>query len=72
MPVYEYYCGSCESEYELMRPISNMDDPAQCPGCGKPGERLLSYFAFKTNTYGMPKLKPPKHGPFRGRSKEQA
>ena len=59
MPLYEYYCGDCKNEYEMIRPVSLMDEPAACPNCGRPGQRLLSYFSFKSNTFSAPKLRPP-------------
>ena len=71
MPVYEYYCESCESEYEMMRPISLMDEPAPCPNCGQPGSRLLSYFAFKSNSFSAPRLRPPAQGPLRSHNREE-
>ena len=31
MPLYEYYCKPCNSQFELLRPISKMDEAASCP-----------------------------------------
>ena len=72
MPVYEYYCENCKSEYEMIRPVSRMDEPGPCPNCGQPGQRLLSYFAFKSNTFSAPKLKPPARSPLRPHNREQS
>jgi putative FmdB family regulatory protein len=72
MPVYEYYCENCKSEYETMRPVLRMDEPSHCPDCEQPGRRLLSYFSFKSNTFSAPKLKPPAESPFRFHNGEQA
>ena len=47
MPLYEYYCKSCQTRFELLRPLRSMDDPAQCPQ-GHGGERVLSTFAAFT------------------------
>lgn len=33
MPVYNYRCLSCEEEFELLRPISQMDLESECPDC---------------------------------------
>ena len=58
MPIYEYYCAKCNIEYETIRPASQADSPAPCKSCGQPGERQLSTFSFKSNTFTAPKLKP--------------
>ena len=47
MPIYEYYCSSCQHRYKAMRPMPRRDDPAPCPKCGKLGQRQLSLFGFK-------------------------
>ncbi len=45
MPLYEYYCRHCEGRFELLRPVSRMDDRAACPQGHEGGERVLSTFA---------------------------
>ena len=65
MPIYEYYCTNCDEEFESMRPVSRMDEPAPCAACGQTGQRLLSNFSFKSNSFTAPKLKPVKRKPFR-------
>ncbi len=59
MPIYEYYCANCNVEYESIRPASLADAPVPCKGCNEPGQRQLSTFSFKSNTFTAPKLKPP-------------
>ncbi|MDE2780644.1 MAG: zinc ribbon domain-containing protein [Chloroflexota bacterium] len=58
MPIYEYYCATCNVEYEAIRPASRADEPVPCKTCDRPGERQLSTFSFKSNTFTAPKLKP--------------
>ncbi len=70
MPVYEYYCENCRTEYELIRLVSRMDDPAPCATCGQAGRRQLSQFSFKSNTFTAPKLRPTSKGPFRSHNQE--
>jgi len=43
MPIYEYRCRKCGSEFEQFRRIGDDDDDLKCPKCGveKP-ERKLS------------------------------
>lgn len=45
MPVYEYYCKRCQQRFELLRPVSRMDDPAACPEGHGGATRVLSTFA---------------------------
>ena len=61
MPIYEYFCSKCQKEFELMRPIRKADEPALCPQCHSPGERLLSVFASKADFY----LKVPEKDAYR-------
>ncbi|MEK7281660.1 MAG: zinc ribbon domain-containing protein [Chloroflexota bacterium] len=61
MPIYEYRCAKCGREFELMRKLSEMDEPASCPQCGSPGKRLVSAFASKVGFY----IKSPDKSPFR-------
>ena len=58
MPIYEYYCSTCKQEFEALKSLSQADGPANCKTCSAPGERLLSTFSFKSNTFTAPKLKP--------------
>ncbi len=58
MPIYEYYCANCNVEFEALRPASRADEPVPCKTCGQPGQRQLSTFSFKSNTFTAPKLKP--------------
>ncbi len=47
MAIYEYRCGSCGTEFEARRPMSEASEPAPCPKCGGKGARLPSVFASK-------------------------
>ncbi len=58
MPIYEYYCANCNLEYEAIRPASQADDQVPCKSCNQPGQRQLSTFSFKSNSFTAPKLKP--------------
>lgn len=40
MPVYEYQCVDCGT-FEEMMPISQFQDPCDCPGCGVSAPRVL-------------------------------
>jgi putative FmdB family regulatory protein len=52
MPLYEYYCESCKRRFELLRPVSRMDDPAVCPQGHVGANRVLSTFAAFTQRDG--------------------
>ena len=43
--VYEYRCRTCDDLFELRRPMSESDAPAQCPHGHVDTVRLLSVFA---------------------------
>jgi len=51
MAIYEYLCPNCQTEFELMRPMSEADKVATCPKCGSAGQKLLSGFGSKTGSY---------------------
>ena len=65
MPIYEYYCSKCNAEYELIRPVAKATEPAPCATCGQPGERQLSTFSFKSNSFTAPHLKHSTTKPLR-------
>lgn len=69
MPIYEYYCSKCGAEYELLRPVSKVSESAPCVTCGQPGERQLSTFSFKSNTFTAPHLKHSTTKPLRSHNK---
>lgn len=45
MAVYEYRCRTCDDLFELRRPMSESDAPAECPHGHADTVRLLSVFA---------------------------
>ena len=51
MPLYEYRCPKCGTEFELMRRMGEMNNPAPCPKCGVVAERLVSAAASKVGFY---------------------
>lgn len=44
MPLYEYACGACETQFERLQPMT-ADREAACPSCGSASRRILSLFA---------------------------
>lgn len=61
MPLYEYYCKSCDGIFETMRPIAQASSPASCPVCSKKAQRIppTSFNAF-TMREGYPRRIPDK------------
>ncbi len=59
MPLYEYYCKSCDGIFETVRPISRSSEPAPCPVCARTGQRIppTSFAAF-TMRDGYPRAIP--------------
>ena len=45
MPLYEYFCPPCNDQFEMLRPVSHMDNPATCPSGHTTNNRVLSLFA---------------------------
>lgn len=46
MPVYEYRCPNCSTEFDALRSMSAADAPIACPKCKSTGaRRKLSRFA---------------------------
>ena len=44
MPIYEYFCPSCQSKFELLRSMHWINEDAFCPTCNTIGQKLLSAF----------------------------
>jgi putative FmdB family regulatory protein len=45
MPLYEYYCRSCTSKFELLRPMSESSKLATCPSGHTGATRSVSLVA---------------------------
>ncbi|MDY6893317.1 MAG: zinc ribbon domain-containing protein [Chloroflexota bacterium] len=45
MPVYEYQCSKCDLRFELLRPMSQVNEGASCPRCNNGANKVLSSFA---------------------------
>ncbi len=43
MPLYAYRCSTCGNSFEMLRRLSQAEDPADCPICGTPtGHREMA------------------------------
>ncbi|MDO9334191.1 MAG: zinc ribbon domain-containing protein [Dehalococcoidales bacterium] len=58
MPIYEYLCPKCKTEFELMRPFNEADKPAICPKCNSEAQKQIANFASKTGSYLQSPAKP--------------
>jgi putative FmdB family regulatory protein len=54
MATYEYRCPTCETRFELRRPMSDSSAPAVCPEGHDGAVRLLSVFASVTGGESSP------------------
>jgi putative FmdB family regulatory protein len=59
MPLYEYFCDSCDGVFEELRSMRESSEPAPCPLCDHDSERIMptSFSAF-TFRDGMPRRIP--------------
>ena len=69
MPIYEYFCSSCEKTYELIQPVG-ASKAIECEDCGGLADRIISLFstnlrssaedrANKEDPLGLRKIKNP-------------
>ena len=59
---YEYRCPTCETHFEVRRPMAESSSAATCPDGHPGGVRLLSVFASVSAgpaTGAMPAPRPP-------------
>ncbi|MSQ42241.1 MAG: zinc ribbon domain-containing protein [Dehalococcoidia bacterium] len=42
MPLYEYYCSSCDGVFELIRPTRDASLEQPCPACDEDAKRIIS------------------------------
>jgi putative FmdB family regulatory protein len=42
MPLYEYYCGLCKENYDVVRSI-DLRGSAECPNCSRMGSKIVSH-----------------------------
>jgi putative FmdB family regulatory protein len=47
MPIYEYFCPQCKTEFELRLTINEFDRPELCPKCHSIAQKLISSFSTK-------------------------
>ncbi|MFZ9930649.1 MAG: FmdB family zinc ribbon protein [Ilumatobacteraceae bacterium] len=59
MPLYEFRCRTCESTFEVRRPMAEASDPAICPEGHEGAVRLLSVFASVGATSGTSSAPAP-------------
>jgi putative FmdB family regulatory protein len=59
MPLYEYYCGSCDGVFEALRSVREASIPAPCPLCDRDAKRIMpTSFAAFTVREGLPRQLP--------------
>ena len=50
MPIYEYQCASCATQFALRQSVNVQPGQTACPSCSSQSvERLISRFAAKTS-----------------------
>ena len=63
MPLYEYYCESCDGVFERLRPVRDAVRAEPCPSCNADARRVIStqWSAF-TMRSGYPRQLPDTGG----------
>lgn len=56
MPLYEYFCQSCETPFERRRPASEYADTALCAEGHKSARRVVSLFSTVSSSGQPPVL----------------
>lgn len=52
MPIYEYYCLTCDSTFEMLTSLSESAKKKACPDCGRKAPRTVSAFAIASGGNG--------------------
>ncbi|KZM72414.1 FmdB family zinc ribbon protein [Nocardia terpenica] len=52
MPTYAYRCRECTDTFELVRPMSESNAPAACPGGHADTVKLLTTIALTGSAHG--------------------
>jgi putative FmdB family regulatory protein len=59
MPIYEYTCKNCSSQFERLAKSMSAVQTVECPKCGsKQTSRTLSIFAVGSESAGKPTQSP--------------
>ena len=73
MPLYEYYCESCDNVFEALRSIRDSEQPLPCPACGHEADRIMpTTFAPKSFIQGYAQRVPFHHHPVRAGAPQRA
>jgi len=66
VPIYEYYCESCDKVFESLRPVRLSEEPAPCPQCSRDAGRIMpTTFASMSFRGGWAQRVPYHHRPIR-------
>jgi putative FmdB family regulatory protein len=67
MPLYEYFCESCNTVFEALKSVSASAQPAKCPTCGREAGRIMpTSFASMSRIQGWKQRVPYHHHNVRG------
>ena len=52
MPIYEFKCETCQTVFDVRRPIDNRDDPYLCPYDGVETKRMVTAHQLTPSLFG--------------------
>jgi len=69
MPLYEYYCETCDKVFEALRSVRLSEEPVPCLSCGVDADRIMpTTFASMSRKEGWRQRVPFHHKPVRAGS----
>ncbi len=55
MPIYEYTCNSCKTDFVLLQKVGSSEKDTECPRCGSKDvkKRLSTFSCSVSDSYGF-------------------
>lgn len=60
MPMYDYECDSCQTQFPVMCKIADREIPKPCPECGSTTHQVIISAPMQADGGRIGRAKPPK------------